>query len=241
MKIKANLTIHLKRGRINVIKRTFKLNKVIRPTYITLGFFKLLIILLFDAILILNNLPTPKVQSFEEAYFARANVEDIYLESIKYAESKMTEEADEESPDMDIVRNGKIGRILLGDKYKKLAGSYYYPNVEKYLPIVDKVLSEKGLDQNSLFIQAMFFIGQRESHWQTGSVSGATYGGENAVGIFQFLPSTFRSVSRGNIYSAEDQVRAFVTMVERGRVREFGTLYLPGINSRAKQYVLNYR
>lgn len=129
----------------------------------------------------------------------------------------------------------------LEDKYRALGGSHYYSNVEPYLTLIDKVLKERGLDNDALFIQAMFFIGQHESHWNTMSISGSSYGGEHPTGIFQFLPSTFRSVSRGNIFDAEDQIRAYVAMIEAGRAREYGTLYIPTINPEAKAYVLNYK
>lgn len=135
----------------------------------------------------------------------------------------------------------KVKTVSLQDKYRRLAGSYYYSNVEPYLPIIDKVLSERGLDNDELFIQAMFFIGQYESHWNTQSISGSTYGGEHPTGIFQFLPSTFRSVSSGDIFDAEGQIRAYVTMVERGRVREYGTLYLPGLSPIVRGYVVNFQ
>lgn len=138
----------------------------------------------------------------------------------------------------DAVEKIKYERLL--KKYKKLAGPYYYVNVEPYLPMIDRVLKEKRLDNDAYFVQAMFFIGQHESHWQTHSISGSEYGGEHPTGIFQFLPSTFRSVSYGNIYNAEDQVRAYITMVERGRVREFGTLYIPTLSSAVELYVLNF-
>lgn len=131
--------------------------------------------------------------------------------------------------------------ITLQEKYKNLAGYYCYPNVEPHLDDIDKVLKTKGLDNDALFIQAMFFIGQYESHWNTGSLSGSSVGSEHPTGIFQFLPSTFRTVSRGNIYDATDQIYAFVTMVERGRVDEFATLFLPGLSQEAKSYVMNYR
>lgn len=134
----------------------------------------------------------------------------------------------------------KVKTVSLQDKYRRLAGSYYYSNVEPYLPIIDKVLSERGLDNDELFIQAMFFIGQYESHWNTNSICGSTYGGEHPTGMFQFLPSTFRSVSNGDIFDAEDQIRAYVTMVERGRVREYGTLYLPGLSPIVRGYVMNF-
>lgn len=130
--------------------------------------------------------------------------------------------------------------ISLQEKYHALAGPYYYSNVEPYLSVVDKVLTLKGLDNDAFFIQAMFFIGQYESHWNTRSVSSSTYGGEHPTGIFQFLPSTFRSVSRGNIYDAESQIWAYVAMVERGRVREFGTLYISSLNPMVKAYVVNF-
>jgi hypothetical protein len=130
--------------------------------------------------------------------------------------------------------------VILQEKYKKLAGYYYYPNVEPYLPEIDNILTSKGLDNNALFIQAMFFIGQHESHWNTGSVSASSVGSEHPTGIFQFLPSTFRTVSRGNIYDETDQIYAFVTMVERGRVDEFATLFIPGLSPAAKSYVLSY-
>jgi len=136
--------------------------------------------------------------------------------------------------------NWEIGTVTLEERYRALAGKHYYSNVTPYLPIIDKVLVEKGLDGNTYFIQVMFFIGQRESHWNTGSISSYTVGTEHPTGIFQFLPSTFRSVSGGNIFNAEDQIRAYVTMCQRGRIREFSTLALPELNPAARAYMKSW-
>lgn len=135
----------------------------------------------------------------------------------------------------------KVGKYTLQERYEVLAEPYFYANVIPYLPIVDKVLTEKGLDDNVYFVQVMFFIGQHESHWNTQSISGYSVGSEHPTGLFQFLPSTFRSVSAGNIFDAEDQIRAYVAMVERGRVDEYATLFIGGLNPAAKAYVLRYR
>lgn len=122
----------------------------------------------------------------------------------------------------------KVKKVSLVQRYKRLAGVHYADNIQPHLKAIDKVLKIRGYEDNEKFIQVMFYVGQHESHWNTGSVSGAAYGGEHATGIFQFLPSTFRSVSSGNIYSAEDQVDAFVTMYERDRLDEYGVMYICG-------------
>ena len=135
----------------------------------------------------------------------------------------------------------EVEKVSLEQKYRDLASYHYYDNVEPYLPIIDRILKQRGLDNDPLFIQAMFFIGQHESHWNTMSISGSSYGGEHPTGIFQFLPSTFRSVSRGDIFDAEDQITAYVAMIEAGRAREYGTLYIPTLNPEAKAYVLSFK
>lgn len=149
--------------------------------------------------------------------------------------------SDQQSEEVQIDYGRSIKKYTLEEKYRVLAGGYFYQNVVPYLPLIDTVLTEKGLEDNAYFIQVMFFIGQHESHWNTHSVSSFNVGGEHPTGIFQFLPSTFRSVSNGNIFDAEDQIRAFITMVERGRVDEFATLFIPGINPYARAYMLRYR
>jgi len=134
-----------------------------------------------------------------------------------------------------------IKEYTLTERYEVLAGKYYYSSVVPHLATIDKVLTEKGLENDKYFIQAMFFIGQRESHWNPNSVSGYSVGKEHPTGVFQFLPSTFKTVSNGNIYNIEDQIRAYITMVERGRVDEFSTLFLKELTPQARGYVLNYK
>lgn len=139
-----------------------------------------------------------------------------------------------------VTSNWDVGTVTLEERYRALAGKHYYSNVTPYLPVIDKVLAEEGLDGNAYFIQVMFFIGQRESHWNTGSISGFTVGSEHPTGIFQFLPSTFRSVSKGNIFNGEDQISAYITMCKRGRIREFSTLALPELNPYARAYMKSW-
>jgi hypothetical protein len=233
MRIKTSLIIKIKHGRKNVFKKFFEFDKDFSLTPVGLRVMKVIVTLVTIMSLLVGSAMFLSTKEDSSEIVEGASASDSTI-----AEDEIKQETQE--VDMNIVRNGKIGKILLQRKYEKLAGAYFYPNVIQYLPVIDEVLSEKDLDNDELFIQAMFFIGQRESHWNTQSISGQKWGGEHAVGIFQFLPSTFRSVSSGNIYNAEDQIRAFVTMVERGRVREFGTLYLPGINPAAKAYVMGY-
>lgn len=137
----------------------------------------------------------------------------------------------------------KVKKMTLKQRYQNLAGVQYGDNIKQYLPQINKVLKKRGYEDNELFIQVMFYVGQHESHWNVYSVSGATYGGEHATGIFQFLPSTFRSVSSGNIFSVEDQVDAFVTMFEHDRLDEYGVMYIcgfgPCLSYEAKVYAFN--
>lgn len=140
--------------------------------------------------------------------------------------------------------------IPLEKKYQEMGGAYYNPKVNGDLAIVEKVLSEHGLDEDAKFVQIMFYVGLHESWWNSSSVAGTpivhcspagggrAYGSvlscrsgdtwlkkEYPTGIFQFLPSTFRTVSSGDIYNTEEQIRAFVIMVERGRADEFETIF----------------
>jgi hypothetical protein len=130
------------------------------------------------------------------------------------------------------------------NKYKMLGQQHYSPTIEPHIEIIHKVLIEKGLQNDMLFIQAMFYIGQHESHWNARSISSFNINGEHPTGIFQFLPSTFISVSKGDIFNVEDQIRAFINMVERGRADEFQTLFIcsypPYLDPEAKYYLLNF-
>lgn len=220
MKIKLGLKLHIKKGGKNVIKEAYSLDRVFKSLHLCAVIVNLMCIAIIGLMAMFTSAPLTAEVSASDA--------DA---SIVIGEK-------------DVISNGSeraIGKHDLIERYKVLAGPYYYSNVEPYLEIVDKVLTEKGLEEDSLFIQAMFFVGQHESHWQTTSVSGATYGGEHAVGMFQFLPSTFRSVSSGDIYNAEDQIRAYVTMAERGRLREFGTLYIGSLSPAVRSYALGFR
>lgn len=160
----------------------------------------------------------------------------------------------EDSEQINIIKEKNIREIqyykisrdvsTIEEKYKNLAGVHYSQTIEPHLSTIDKVLIEKGLDKDALFIQAMFYIGQHESHWRPSAVSSFIIEGGHPTGIFQFLPGTFRSVSAGNIFNAEDQIRAFVTMIERGRADEFQTIFIcsfaPCLSREAKSYILNY-
>jgi hypothetical protein len=135
-----------------------------------------------------------------------------------------------------------IDKISLEEKYKKLTQEYYAVNIVQYLPIIDEVLVERDLDNNEKFIQGMFYIGQQESHWSTFRISRFNIKGGHPTGIFQFLPGTFRSVSKGDIFNARDQINAFVTMWERGRCDEFAVMftcnYSPCLKKEVKDYML---
>jgi hypothetical protein len=105
-----------------------------------------------------------------------------------------------------------------------------------------EVLCKKGFDNDEKFIKGMFYIGQQESHWNLSRVSSFNIKGGFPTGIFQFLPGTFMSVSDGDIFNPEDQIRAFVTMWERGRCDEFAVVYTcnyePCLSEEVKSYML---
>lgn len=145
------------------------------------------------------------------------------------------------------VSKHKITRNIatVEEKYKALASVHYSHTIEPHLTIIDRILAEKGLDNDLLFIQAMFYIGQHESHWRPYAVSSFNIKGGHPTGIFQFLPGTFKSVSGGDIFNSEDQIRAFITMAERGRTDEFQTVFIcsfnPCLSLEAKLHILNFR
>lgn len=60
-----------------------------------------------------------------------------------------------------------------------------------------------------------------ESGWYPYAVGPDNWTGENAIGILQFLPSTFYGVSDGDIWSWQDQMWAARTMVLQGRLNEW--------------------
>ncbi len=226
-----SLKLNIQRGRKNMVKdeisRTFSKREVLKGLGKYLTVFYMSIALLVGA-----SYPFAIEIPFVKAAEA---TEDYDTEGILDNDmSKRIVEKREE-----IVIKAKADALM--EKYQKLAGRYYYAGVEDYLPIIDKVLKEKGLDEDAFLVQAMFFIGQHESHWNTQSVSSFSVGREHPTGIFQFLPSTFRSVSDGDIFNAEDQIRAFITMTERGRIDEYATLFLPGLDAYVRKYVLTYR
>ncbi len=236
--INLSLKLNIKKGRRNILKKNISkkmfVEFLVRSSVQVVFTILLNITLLFGSSYpLISDMNVNIVNPIKNVEAKTDNVKSFDSDIIsKQTANVMVIKSD------DVIENVKVA--VLQEKYRKLAGSYYYSNVEPYLEIIDKVLAEKGLDDDVLFIQAMFFIGQHESHWNTGSISGFSVGREHPTGIFQFLPSTFRSVSSGDIYDAEDQIRAYVTMVERGRIREFGTLYLPGLSPIVEQYVINY-
>jgi hypothetical protein len=138
----------------------------------------------------------------------------------------------------------KISKLPLEVRYRLLAGEYYSENTTQFLPIIDKVLTEKGLQDDELFIKGMFYVGEHESHWNVDRVSSQNIGGGHPTGIFQFLPGTFMSVSDGDIYNVEDQVRAFITMWERGRCDEFEVVFVcgwrPCLDGEVNNYLLKF-
>lgn len=138
-----------------------------------------------------------------------------------------------------------VKKIPLEVKYKKLGGQYYNSTIAQYLQAIEKILTQYNLDTDSQFIQTMFYIGWQESHWNPNRVSRFNIKGGHPTGIFQFLPGTFRSVSNGNIFSPEDQIRAFVIMVQRGRIDEFAVVfrcnYPSCMSQQMKKYILSIR
>lgn len=160
------------------------------------------------------------------------------------AKEEVNVELEKSVEESTIVSSVLGNAITLDQKYKILGREHYTSNIEPYLEIIDKVLVEENLDKDSLFIQTMFYIGQHESHWNPNSVSSAFVGSEHPTGIFQFLPSTFRTVSKGNIYNPEDQIQAFIVMARNGRIDEFGTMYIHGygpyLSKEAKAYMFSF-
>lgn len=146
-----------------------------------------------------------------------------YIEVVN--ENMMDFTAREKTRALMYVTTGIVEGPTLEEKYQQLGGNQYSDYIKPYLEIIDNVLVEKGLDENSYFVQLMFYIGMQESHWGQYRVSSLWVGREHPTGIFQFLPSTFRSVSKGDIFNAEHQIRAFITMVQNGRIDEFQTLW----------------
>jgi len=145
---------------------------------------------------------------------------------------------------VNVYKSRNVSKYTLEQRYRKIGREYYADNMQVYLKDIDKVLREKGLENNELFIQGMFYVGQQESHWGRHSVSSFNIKGGHPTGIFQFLPGTFMSVSSGDIFNPEDQVRAFVTMVERNRVDEFAVMfqcnYPPCLKSEVRNCLFNY-
>lgn len=140
------------------------------------------------------------------------------------------------------TNNAKLLPLKL--KYKLLSGPYYVPEVEPHLEEINRALAKHNLDFNSKFIKGMFYVGQQESHWTHWRISSNEIKGGHPTGIFQFLPGTFRSVHNGDIFNAEHQVEAFVTMVERGRVDEFSVMftcnYEPCMDEEIESYLMEY-
>ncbi|MBU0975457.1 MAG: hypothetical protein ABIE03_02335 [Patescibacteria group bacterium] len=141
------------------------------------------------------------------------------------------------------TNNAKILPLKL--KYQLLGGKYYIAEVEPFLADIEKILSKRGYDFDEKFIKGMFYVGQQESHWTPWRVASIEIGGGHPTGIFQFLPGTFRSVSsEGDIFYPEDQIDAFVTMVERDRVDEFAVMftcnYEPCIDNEIRDYMFNF-
>lgn len=226
-----SLKLNIQKGRKNIVKeeisQTFSKKEVLK------GFGKYLTIF-YMSISLLVGASYPF--AIEMPFVKAAEAEEVY-DKVSIIDSKMSERIiDKKNEVVDIAKSK-----ALEEKYQKLAGRYYYAGVEAYLPIIDEVLTEKGLDDDTFLVQAMFFIGQHESHWNTQSVSSFSVGREHPTGIFQFLPSTFRSVSSGDIFNARDQIEAFITMTERGRIDEYATLFLPGLDAYVRRYVLSYK
>lgn len=87
--------------------------------------------------------------------------------------------------------------------------------VEDRISIKLEELGRSDLEQLALRIAYC------ESRFDPNAKNSMMIGSERASGLFQFLPSTWRTVSNGDIWSVEDQTEAFVTMVGRGRIREW--------------------
>lgn len=240
IEIKIQFKICVKHGRRNKFKMS--LDKVVIPTHLVGRFLNLASVLFMHSTVLLRSIfPSMGCVSsgIVEVVHAEEIQKEVFVTDGKRKVSREIVDIDDQT-EATVSTLTTVEASILEFRYKKLAGIYYYSNVKPYLPVIGKVLRENGLENDALFIQAMFYVGQHESHWNTKSVSGSTYGGEHPTGLFQFLPSTFRSVSSGNIFNAEDQIRAYVTMAERGRLREFGTLYIRGLNPSVKSYALNF-
>ncbi|MDD3647584.1 MAG: hypothetical protein PHS44_03750 [Candidatus Dojkabacteria bacterium] len=138
------------------------------------------------------------------------------------------------------TNNKKITPLKL--KYQQIAGKYYVKELEPYLADIEKVLTKRGYDFDEKLIKGMFYVGQQESHWTPWRVASNEIGGGHPTGIFQFLPGTFMSVSDGNIFKPEDQIDAFITMYERGRIDEFAVMfacnYEPCLEADLRNYLL---
>ena len=138
----------------------------------------------------------------------------------------------------------KTKKYSLEGKYILLGGKYYSENIQPFLLDIEKVLKSRKVSYDSNLIKGMFYIGQQESHWTPSRISSAEIAGGHPTGIFQFLPGTFSSVSDGDIFNPYDQIDAFIVMVERGRILEFGPMYScnyePCLSDEIKEYLINY-
>ncbi len=121
-----------------------------------------------------------------------------------------------------------IKEINKEEYLNKIGGEFFTNESRVYSEEIYDVLSETGYFNDVDFVQTMLYVGLHESHWSPGTISGFEVGTgkEHPTGVFQFLQSTFNTVSDGDIYNIEDQIKAYITMHERDRLGEFHVLYV---------------
>lgn len=125
------------------------------------------------------------------------------------------------------VQGRVIKRYTIEEKYKDVAGVHLNEYNQPFLKLIDEKLIEHDLEKDDSLITGMLYIGTHESHWGVNTVSSYNVYGEHPTGIFQFLPSTFKSVyPDGDIFNPEHQIEAFLRMYKNGRIDEFQTLYV---------------
>ena len=135
----------------------------------------------------------------------------------------MREELPVAETDVKIV--ARVDRLR--DTFDRLIGvGVSDENGRKILDRVEDVLRQRGygndVEMYELTVRILWCESRLDplaKNRQAVVVGGISYG--HASGLFQFLPSTFASVSNGDIWSVEDQTNAYVTMVEQGRIIEW--------------------
>ena len=98
-------------------------------------------------------------------------------------------------------------------------------NARVVLDRVEKVLDKHGKTDASfkrMTVKLIYCESRNDpmaKNKQAVIYKGRNYG--HASGLFQFLPSTFKSVGGGDIWNIEDQTEAYVKMVNANRLREW--------------------